>query len=207
MAQAQAQGSNSAQASSPPSKRDLKSWWKNFKLPSKHQEVPGTSAQSALPRRSASFFVEHFGDQSDGDRRPCRRCRRPSVGRPAPGTAVARRDVPRASVETEPPRTRHRSPPPQPDRSANTLTWLFGCCTPCSNYVKLRSKSDLTLAELKPQGIFGVPLRQSITYANVAISLIDEDGKSYIYGYVPVVVAKCGVFLKEKGTLKTRRTG
>jgi hypothetical protein len=42
-------------------------------------------------------------------------------------------------------------------------------------------------------------LRQSITYANVAISLVDEDGKSYIYGYVPIVVAKCGVFLKERG--------
>ena len=54
-------------------------------------------------------------------------------------------------------------------------------------------------SEMKPQGIFGVPLRQSITYANVAISLVDEDGKSYIYGYVPIVVAKCGVFLKEKG--------
>ena len=49
------------------------------------------------------------------------------------------------------------------------------------------------------QGIFGVPLRESITYANVAISLVDSEGKSYIYGYVPIVVAKCGVYLKEKG--------
>ncbi|KAH8198691.1 hypothetical protein TruAng_007150 [Truncatella angustata] len=55
-------------------------------------------------------------------------------------------------------------------------------------------------AETRPTGIFGVPLRQSITYANVAISLVDDDGKSYIYGYVPIVVAKCGVFLKEKAT-------
>ncbi|KAM0255775.1 hypothetical protein ACHAQJ_005445 [Trichoderma viride] len=82
---------------SPPNKRDLKSWWKNFKLPTKHQE---TSQQD------------------------------------------------------------HRGP-----------------------------------------GIFGVPLRQSITYANVAISLVDENGKSYIYGYVPIVVAKCGVFLKEKAVM------
>ncbi|OIW34027.1 RhoGAP-domain-containing protein [Coniochaeta ligniaria NRRL 30616] len=92
--QPQGQGLNAVQASSPPSKRDLRTWWKNFKIPSKHQEAQ----------------------------------------------------------------------------------------------------------ESKPQGIFGVPLRQSITYANVAISLIDEDGKSYIYGYVPIVVAKCGVFLKEKAT-------
>ncbi|OAA58084.1 Rho GTPase activator [Niveomyces insectorum RCEF 264] len=54
--------------------------------------------------------------------------------------------------------------------------------------------------ERRTQGIFGVPLYVSIRYANVAISLIDESGKSYIYGYVPIVVAKCGVFLKEKAT-------
>ena len=57
------------------------------------------------------------------------------------------------------------------------------------------------IAVEQPTGIFGVPLRQSITYANVAISLVDESGKSYIYGYVPIVVAKCGVYLKEKGNL------
>ncbi|KAL1866983.1 hypothetical protein VTK73DRAFT_4422 [Phialemonium thermophilum] len=90
----QQQASNAIQAASPPSKRDLKSWWKGFKLPSKNQDTN----------------------------------------------------------------------------------------------------------ETRPQGIFGVPLRQSITYANVAISLVDENGKSYIYGYVPIVVAKCGVFLKEKAT-------
>jgi len=50
-----------------------------------------------------------------------------------------------------------------------------------------------------PTGIFGVPLSTSIKYANVAISLTDPDGKQFTYGYVPIVVAKCGVFLKEKG--------
>jgi hypothetical protein len=29
--------------------------------------------------------------------------------------------------------------------------------------------------------------------------LFNDEGQSYIYGYVPIVVAKCGVFLKEKG--------
>ncbi|RDL41245.1 GTPase activation, GAP [Venustampulla echinocandica] len=61
-------------------------------------------------------------------------------------------------------------------------------------YAKLTCQTDLA------PGIFGIPLRQSITYANVAISLVDADGKSYIYGYVPIVVAKCGVYLKEKAT-------
>lgn len=54
--------------------------------------------------------------------------------------------------------------------------------------------------ETAPQGIFGVALIQSIPYANVAISLFNEHGESYIYGYVPIVVAKCGVYLKEKAT-------
>ncbi|RMZ79551.1 hypothetical protein DV737_g3409, partial [Chaetothyriales sp. CBS 132003] len=51
-----------------------------------------------------------------------------------------------------------------------------------------------------PPAIFGVPLAESIRYANVAISLTNEQGESFIYGYVPIVVAKCGVFLKEKAT-------
>ncbi|KAI5820243.1 hypothetical protein BZA77DRAFT_258088 [Pyronema omphalodes] len=52
-----------------------------------------------------------------------------------------------------------------------------------------------------PPGIFGVPLHRSINYANVAISLTNPDnGESFVYGYVPIVVAKCGVFLKEKAT-------
>ena len=50
-----------------------------------------------------------------------------------------------------------------------------------------------------PTSIFGVKLQDSIKYANVAISLTDDQGESFIYGYVPIVVAKCGVFLKEKG--------
>ncbi|KLJ13548.1 hypothetical protein EMPG_11506 [Blastomyces silverae] len=53
---------------------------------------------------------------------------------------------------------------------------------------------------VQQSGIFGVPLNVSIKYANVAISLAGEDGSSFIYGYVPIVVAKCGVFLKEKAT-------
>jgi RhoGAP domain len=54
------------------------------------------------------------------------------------------------------------------------------------------------------RGIFGVPLNVSIKYANVAISLTNANGKSFIYGYVPIVVAKCGVFLKEKGSWEHR---
>jgi hypothetical protein len=74
-------------------------------------------------------------------------------------------------------------------------------CIPCRkpSNVALRNMTKGNVNTAEPAGIFGVPLRQSITYANVAISLVDTEGKSYIYGYVPIVVAKCGVFLKEKG--------
>jgi len=78
----------------------------------------------------------------------------------------------------------------------------------------VQSKRDLASwwkqfkrSDKKPQdqaatapGIFGIPLHTSIRYANVAISLFNDEGQSYIYGYVPIVVAKCGVFLKEKAT-------
>ncbi|KAF2154041.1 RhoGAP-domain-containing protein [Myriangium duriaei CBS 260.36] len=63
-----------------------------------------------------------------------------------------------------------------------------------------RERLVLTEVYTAPAGIFGIPLHQSIRYANVAISLFNDEGQSYIYGYVPIVVAKCGVFLKEKAT-------
>ncbi|KAJ5207474.1 Rho GTPase activation protein [Penicillium cf. griseofulvum] len=63
-----------------------------------------------------------------------------------------------------------------------------------------RSTRKDELKEETPRGIFGVPLNVSIKYANVAISLTNDHGQSSIYGYVPIVVAKCGVFLKEKAT-------
>ncbi|CAK7265639.1 GTPase activating protein (GAP) for Rho1p [Sporothrix epigloea] len=87
------------------------------------------------------------------------------------------------------------SPPPHsatsPPTKRDLKSWWKG--------FKLQSRNHDTQEQVL-RGIFGVPLRQSITYANVAISLIDENGRSYIYGYVPIVVAKCGVYLKDKAT-------
>ena len=68
--------------------------------------------------------------------------------------------------------------------------------------VKAESLTFRPHSTAKP-GIFGVPLGKSIEYANVAISLTDPNGNSFIYGYVPIVVAKCGVFLKEKGMYRS----
>ncbi|KAL6704300.1 GTPase activating protein (GAP) for Rho1p [Coniothyrium glycines] len=81
---------------------------------------------------------------------------------------------------------------PEPASSRRDLTSWW------RQFSKTRAKKE-DEKELT-QGIFGVPLIQSIPYANVAISLFNEHGESYIYGYVPIVVAKCGVYLKEKAT-------
>jgi hypothetical protein len=185
---------------SPPSRRDLKSWWKGFKLPSKHQESHGTAAPSTIlfprskPQRQAAIFAEDM----DGD-----------LNQLPPAVSLLRnivyeeekRAVHQASAAmSQPPPTTTR-PPGAPKLSAlfRAVVWRFGGSPRAQRRKSLPARPKLIVAEPRPQGIFGVPLRQSITYANVAISLVDEDGKSYIYGYVPIVVAKCGVFLKERG--------
>lgn len=48
-------------------------------------------------------------------------------------------------------------------------------------------------------GVFGVHLHTSIRYANAAISLYNDENQAYTYGYVPILIAKTGIFLKEKG--------
>ena len=38
--------------------------------------------------------------------------------------------------------------------------------------------------------VFGVPLKESLRYASVQISTANADGEMYVWGYIPVVVAK-----------------
>jgi hypothetical protein len=41
--------------------------------------------------------------------------------------------------------------------------------------------------------VFGTPLRQSLKFASVQISTADVNGELYVWGYIPVVVAKWSV--------------
>ena len=66
-----------------------------------------------------------------------------------------------------------------------------------SSFTKGRQSKDKKQNENR---VFGVPLRQSLKYASVAISIAGEDGQQYVWGYVPVVVAKVGLYLKENAT-------
>jgi hypothetical protein len=191
---------------SPPSKRDLKSWWKGFKLqPNKHQDTNGTgclryvspvpvtspSSDAQFANRGSLKYIKLLQPilaQRHTNVRACSPCNKLGV----------------ASSEAIP-TTRERTP------RLDHLCTNHGCSLRCRARHPTRrltprepstdhGHTKSVAAGTKHQGIFGVPLRQSITYANVAISLVDETGNSYIYGYVPIVVAKCGVFLKEKGS-------
>jgi hypothetical protein len=56
-------------------------------------------------------------------------------------------------------------------------------------------------AGLGPNPIFGVPLRSSMEVACVPISVVQRDGKIFISGYVPTVVARCCAYIKDEGKL------
>jgi hypothetical protein len=72
-------------------------------------------------------------------------------------------------------------------------------------YFRIKFRSSQTRSMNKPLEstieaqpvVFGVPLQTSMLYANVALSLINDEGQSYIYGYIPIVVASTGAFLKK----------
>lgn len=60
-------------------------------------------------------------------------------------------------------------------------------------------KASASTSPLEENRVFGAPLRKSLKYASVAISMAGDDGNQYVWGYVPVIVAKVGLYLKENG--------
>lgn len=64
---------------------------------------------------------------------------------------------------------------------------------------RFRRGSSAPSIEPEPEKrIFGIALGESVQYANVAISGLYDNGESFVWGHVPIVIAKCGVFLKKK---------
>ncbi|CAG8625455.1 5431_t:CDS:2 [Acaulospora morrowiae] len=49
------------------------------------------------------------------------------------------------------------------------------------------------------RNIFGVDLKEGIRYARVPICLAGPNGKQPVCGYIPTIVAKCGMYLKDQG--------
>ncbi|KAF9639433.1 serine/threonine protein kinase [Lasiodiplodia theobromae] len=52
--------------------------------------------------------------------------------------------------------------------------------------------------ESSQSSIFGASLEDTLKHAGVAVGIFDESDEAYVFGSVPLVVAQCGVFLKEK---------
>ncbi|CEP19144.1 hypothetical protein [Parasitella parasitica] len=49
-------------------------------------------------------------------------------------------------------------------------------------------------------GVFGIPLEMSIKYAKTTVGYVDDDDiKHTKAGAIPIVVAKCGSYLKKNG--------
>lgn len=197
-----------ANAASPPSKRDLKSWWKGFKLQSsKHHdpngmECPNRVTPVASPSRDNPYSDEE-GLEEPGILESILAQHDEHRHAPSGDPSYPVVEPSGATFET---RAKERNLSHLPPILASPLRCFVGEFEfdPDPGPTPLpvppgRSHTEPIPAGARSEGIFGVPLRQSITYANVAISLVDENGSSYIYGYVPIVVAKCGVFLKEKG--------
>ncbi len=61
------------------------------------------------------------------------------------------------------------------------------------SYPHAHSRSSTLPQEYAPPpsgAVFGRPLLESLKYAHVQISTADANGKLYVWGYIPVVVAK-----------------
>lgn len=84
-----------------------------------------------------------------------------------------------------------RSDEPLPPLTGHRSWWSsFARAAPSPR--EERSADDLSM--------FGAPLPEALKQSSVAISLINQDGEQYVWGYVPAVVAKIGLFLKQHGT-------
>ncbi|KAI0044168.1 Rho GTPase activation protein [Auriscalpium vulgare] len=79
------------------------------------------------------------------------------------------------------------------DAKAGLRTWW-------QHFTTAQKMKPRELGKGGAQTVFGTPLRESLRYASVQISTANANGELYVWGYIPVVVAKCGLFLKENAT-------
>ncbi|KAJ7455241.1 Rho GTPase activation protein [Mycena galericulata] len=84
------------------------------------------------------------------------------------------------------------SEPAQPPSKANLKAWW-------ANFASAQKHKENEDKE-PVHTVFGKPLKESLKYASVQISTANANGELYVWGYIPVVVAKCGLYLKENAT-------
>lgn len=83
---------------------------------------------------------------------------------------------------------------------ARKVRMFYGLQSRCSYaYCRLRSLFLACRLDDGDHPVFGAPLHESLRYASVQISTANPNGELYVWGDIPVVVAKCGLYLKENG--------
>ncbi|KAG9050182.1 hypothetical protein FS837_007080 [Tulasnella sp. UAMH 9824] len=89
-------------------------------------------------------------------------------------------------------------PPPAPTKASLKAWWRH------FTFIQKLKKEPPSVAPAAKissgSTVFGKPLRESLRYASVHISTSNAQGELYVWGYIPVVVAKCGLYLKENAT-------
>ncbi|KAJ7364298.1 Rho GTPase activation protein [Mycena albidolilacea] len=85
------------------------------------------------------------------------------------------------------------SEPAQAPSKANLKAWWAG-------FTSAQKHREGDEKEEPVHTVFGKPLKESLRYASVQISTANANGELYVWGYIPVVVAKCGLYLKENAT-------
>ncbi|KAG2195998.1 hypothetical protein INT47_011503, partial [Mucor saturninus] len=70
--------------------------------------------------------------------------------------------------------------------------------------VKLNNPNfqDLKMSAVDGRGVFGISLLESVGYAHSRISYVDDKTGNQCNGYIPIIIAKCGAYLKD-GALST----
>ncbi|CAE6537889.1 unnamed protein product [Rhizoctonia solani] len=115
---------------------------------------------------------------------------------PVPTPVLSPRRPRKGTGGNSPPLEMHRPASPPATRQ-NLKTWWKQFKNAQGAILK-RDPDDLV--KHAPHTVFGIPLRESLRYASVQISTANPQGELYVWGYIPVVVAKCGLFLKENAT-------
>ncbi|KAF9223716.1 Rho GTPase activation protein [Gyrodon lividus] len=88
-------------------------------------------------------------------------------------------------------------PDTSPPSKASLLKWW----SQFTNAQKPKKFPEYNKAQSQEEHpVFGKPLRDSLRHASVQISTANANGDLYVWGYIPVVVAKCGLYLKENAT-------
>ena len=67
--------------------------------------------------------------------------------------------------------------------------------SPASAAVLAQARKGPDYVPPPPGIVFGRPLKESLKFANVQVSTADASGQLYVWGYIPVVVAKWCVLI------------